>query len=333
MTPSSPKDKPGLRITGADGKVIVVPPKEFYMSVKARARRMMLNSLYTDARRVYACLELATMGYRQELAVTMKDGKPRPLTPSDIAKQTGLSNQNVRRALAELERAGLAKRVADDGKDLRHGHIRIYCWAYPRPAEEGKGNSPARLLPDWFPESWEPFKPLINRFKLSLTPDEAAARDYFEEGAVVARDLQNATEVAARFLERVRARPRLNKEERKGEKEKERTLASYAASPPPDAPANAGNGGSCAPEELFDHLAAIARDQRVSLGSPNKQTLKNFWEVAQRCAPGVGVKDIGDLIMRILEKNGGLTTWGGVFNEFRKEAEDGAKGRAKAGAE
>jgi hypothetical protein len=45
----------------------------------------------------------------------------------------------------------------------------------------------------------------------------------------------------------------------------------------------------------------------------------------------VGVKDISDLIMRILQKNGGLTTWGGVFNEFRKEGEDGAKERAKAG--
>src|ERR1035441_1943820 len=125
------EEKKSLRIKGADGKPVEIKPGEYYMSVKARARRMMLNSLSTDARRVYACLELATMGYRQELAVTMDEGKRRPLTPNDISKKTGLSKQNVRRALAELERAGLAKRVADDGKDLRHGHIRIYCWADP----------------------------------------------------------------------------------------------------------------------------------------------------------------------------------------------------------
>jgi DNA-binding Lrp family transcriptional regulator len=333
MSPSSPKKKLGLSIIGADGKVIVVPPGEFYMSVKDRARRMMRNSLCTDARRVYACLELATMGFRQELAVTMAEGKLRPLTPGDIAKQTGLSNQNVRRALAELERAGLAKRVADDGKDLRHGHIRIYCWAYPRPTEEGKGGSPARLLPGWFPESWEPFRPLISRFKLSLTADEAVARDYFEEGAVIARELQKATEAAARFLERVRARPRLNKEERKGNKKKEEKLASYAASPPPDTPTEkCGHGGGSVPEELFEHMAAIAKNQRLSLRRPNEQTVKNFWDVAQRCAPGAGVPGIGDLIMRILKNNGGLTTWGGVFDNFRKEAEEGAKERAKAGA-
>jgi hypothetical protein len=218
-----------FEVQGADGSVIAIRPGDYYFNTKARARRVMLNSLSADGRRVYACLELATMGYRQELAVTMADGKARPLTPGDVAKQTRLSNQNVRRALAELERAGLARRVADDGKDLRHGHIRMYCWAYPRPAEEGTGSSPARLLPGWFPVSWEPFKPLINRFKLSLTPDEAAARDYFEEGTVVARNLQEATEVAARFLERVCARPRLNKEERKGKK----VLKERCGPPPP----------------------------------------------------------------------------------------------------
>ena len=85
------------------------------------------------------------------------------------------------------------------------------------------------------------------------------------------------------------------------------------------------------PEDLCEHMAAIARDRRRSLGAPNEQTLKNFCEVAQRCASGVGVKEISDLIMRILEKDGGLRTWGGVFKEFRKEAEEGAKERAQAG--
>jgi predicted transcriptional regulator len=319
-SPSSPEKKPGLHIKGADGKVFVVPPREFYMSAKARARRMMLESLSTHARRVYACLELATMGYLQELAVTMKGGNQRPLTPGDIAKQTGLSNQNVRRALAELERAGLAMRVADDGKELRQGHVRIHCWAYPRPAEESKGSGPARFTA-WFPDSWE-----------LLTPDEADAREFLDEGALVAQDLQKATEAAARFLERVRARPRLNKEERNGNKEKE-NLASYGPGPAAGTPAeDVGRSDRCVPEDLFAHLAQIAKDQRVSLGSPNKQTVKNFWEVAQRCAPGVGVADICHLVKRILQEKTGLTTWGGVFEFFREEAEEGARERAKKGS-
>lgn len=324
------KQKRPLLIKGADGKTLEVKPGDYYMSVKARPRRLMFDSLSTDARRVYACLELATMGYRQELAVITENGTQRPLTPNDISKLTGLSRQNVRRALVELERAGFANRVADDGKDLRHGHVWIYSWAYPRKVEKREEITPARGLPAWFPESWEPFKPLINRFKLSLTVDGAVARAYFEEGAIVARELQQATEVAARFLERVRARPLHNKEDRNGNKQEEETLASYANSPPPGTPEDAGKGGRRIPEELFGHLAMIAKDLRISLGAPNEQTLKNFWEVAERCAPDVGVPDVCDLIVRILKKNRGLTTWGGAFVEFRKEAEEGARERAKA---
>src|ERR1022692_3499921 len=107
-----------------------------------------------------------------------------------------------------------------------------------------------------------------------------------------------------------------------GDSESSENLASSTPSP-----------SSPPPEDLLEHMVAIARDQRASLGAPNEQTIKNFWEVAQRSVPGVGVKDISDLIMRILEKNGGLTNWGGVFKEFRKEAEEGAKERAKAGAQ
>jgi biotin operon repressor len=175
----------------------------------------MLNSLTSDARRVYACLELATMGFQQELAVTMSNGKQRPLSPADITHQTGLSRQHVRSGLAELERAGLAKRVADDGKDLRHGHVLIYSFAYPQSTAGEKPDVAARgYIPTWFPESWEAFRPLINRFKLRLIPDDVAARAYFAEGEQIARSYLEAEEVAARFLERVCAQPRINKVER-----------------------------------------------------------------------------------------------------------------------
>ena len=202
------------KVKAADGTIIEIPDGEYFITVKARTRRLMLNSLTSDARRVYACLELATMGFQQELAVTMANGKQRPLTPGDIAHQTGLSNQHVRRGLADLEDAGLAKREADDGKKLRQGHVLIYSWAYPQSTADDQTSSRARLLVDWFPESWEAFRPLINRFKLKLIPDEAAARGYFAEGERIARSYLEAEQVAVRFLESVCAQPRLNKEER-----------------------------------------------------------------------------------------------------------------------
>lgn len=219
----------GFKIKAADGATLEIQDREYYFNTKARCRRMMLNSLSSDARRVYACLELATMGFQQELAVVMERGEKgpvtRPLTPTDIGQQTGLLKQNVTRSLVELEDAGLAKREADDNGALRHGHIRLYSWAVPR-QPKSPGSNRARLLPAWFPESWEPLKPLINRFKLSLIDDEVAARDYFEEGAAVARAYQEAEEVAARFLERVRARTPSNKEERTERTEEKETSSS-----------------------------------------------------------------------------------------------------------
>ncbi len=80
-------------------------------------------------------------------------------------------------------------------------------------------------------------------------------------------------------------------------------------------------------QEMFEHLAEIAKEHRLSLQVPNSRTLKNFWEVAMRYAPNAQVADIGHLIVRILRENPGLKTWGGVYKEFCKEAEEGAKAR------
>jgi hypothetical protein len=64
---SAPEGRP-FKITGADGERIDIPAGEYYFNTKARARRMMLNFLSPEARRVYACMELATMGFQQELS-------------------------------------------------------------------------------------------------------------------------------------------------------------------------------------------------------------------------------------------------------------------------
>lgn len=225
----------GFKIKAADGTTLEIPDREYYFNSKARGRRMMANSLSSDARRVYACLELATMGFQQELAVTMERGEQRPLTPYDVRQQTGLLKQNVTRGLVELEDAGLALRKAPDGGVLRKGQVLIYSWAVPRRPKEENSNRARLLFPDWFPESWEPLKPFISRYKYSITADEVSARDYFEEGAEVARAYQHAEMVTARFLERICARPKSPRASLYGKNGKniERTTAAAVVEEPP----------------------------------------------------------------------------------------------------
>jgi hypothetical protein len=203
----------GFTIMAADGSTVEIEPGEFYFNTKARAKSMMLNALSNAAHRVYACMELATMGFQRELAVIMERGKVRNLRPADVVEQTGLSKQHVRRAFEELEGAGLAKRESDDGSGLRNGHVRLYSWAEPHPTAKIKIIGSSGYLPDWFPSSWDPLKPLLKSLRLVLSTDEVAARDYLQEGEAVARDYENAKKVATQFLQRVCA-PRCNKEER-----------------------------------------------------------------------------------------------------------------------
>jgi len=200
-------DKRPFLVRGADGNTIEIADSEYYINVKARARRMMLNSLSPESRRVYACLELATMGYQQELAVTMANGKKRPLTRSDIHQQTGLAEAHVRRALVELEEQGLAERRGVDGGPLYKGRVEIYCWAEPRTPKIKNGSQRAAPIPAWFPDSWKPLKTLITRLKLALPPDLGDARDsLFAEGEEVARGFEEAEKGAKEFINRVCAR-------------------------------------------------------------------------------------------------------------------------------
>jgi DNA-binding MarR family transcriptional regulator len=202
-------------ITGADGKDLPIPAREYYFNTKDRIRRMMQNSLSSEARQVYACLELATMGFQQELAVVMERGQRRPVSPDDISVQTALSRQHVRRALAELEDEGLAERRADDDGGLRKGHVEIYSWAVPRERKcKLDCSHRAATIPDWFPESWAPLQAFIKRHKLTVVIDQTTAEELLEEGVVAARGYKDAEIVVSRFLERVCAPRDLYKEER-----------------------------------------------------------------------------------------------------------------------
>jgi hypothetical protein len=251
-----------FKLKAGDGTNILVPDGDYYFNTKARGRRMMANTLSSDARRVYACLELATMGFQQELAVTMERGEQRPLTPTDVLQLTGLSRQNVRRGFEELEDAGLALRQAPDGGALRKGNVLLYSWAVPREPKK-EDCSRARLqLPDWFPDSWEPLKPLISRYKYSLTDDEVVARAYKEEIDAAARAYKEAEMVAVRALEKICARIQSARTSsyRKNGKNIERTAAavlpSVAPPPAPPAPTSAPIEALVAQELSLDDLAA-----------------------------------------------------------------------------
>ena len=253
QTKEAEKKQSGFRLDGADGP-LEIPPGEYYINTKARARRLMLNSLSADSRRVYACLELATMGFQRERAVTMERGKKRDLTPADICDQTGMSRQHVRAGLVELEAAGLAERRAEDGGKLRKGQIVLYCWATPR--EPGTKNcSRAQLqFPAWFPQEWEALKPLITRRKLLDSLNEESARSYIQEGIELARSYQELEIVAARFLERVCAPAQSEPANRKKEpKETQRNL-------PPPPPPSVSSG------------ADEDEDSRQSKGTPKPNT-------------------------------------------------------------
>jgi DNA-binding transcriptional ArsR family regulator len=175
--PPKHREKATLEVTGADGQPIIIPEKQWYVTPKARPQRMMRNSLSNEARQVYACLELATMGWRQELAVKMDNGKTVPLTASDLVEQTGLSLPNVRRALIELEEEGLGcRRSADDGP-LRKGKVEIYSFAVPRPAQKVKYQSRATGILELDDAELKPLQTFLKRWKITPDPEIPVARD------------------------------------------------------------------------------------------------------------------------------------------------------------
>lgn len=252
-------------INGADGKPVSIPAKEYYFNTKARCRRMMLNSLSSEARQVYACLELATMGFRQELAVVMDRGQQRPIKSIEIAAQTGLHKQNVSRALTELEEQGLALRSSVDGE------VEIYSWSAPSPEKcklNGSSNRARLPIPSYIPQSWEPLVALAKRWKLQFSIDEVTARDYEAEGAEIARDYENALAITRAFLERVCAQQPPNKEERT-ERYIERKESSSSEVEPERTTTTNGH------PPLEDELAAVLADHGKGTLTP-----KQFSEVA-----------------------------------------------------
>ncbi len=228
------KPKRPFKIHGADGRLIEIPPGEFYINTKDRCRRMMLNSLPSDARRVYACLELGTVGFQREMAVKQTvDKKVVPMRPRDVIRATQLSPRRFRLAMDCLDAAGLAKRVADDDKGLRGGHVRLYSWAVPRSPVRVLNEERASSFPDWFPVADKTLKTLVSHLKLKLLSelDEEARNPILAKLDEAARSYEKARNEVVRALETVSA-PRKKRPYKKTTDTTERTGDASSSSDP-----------------------------------------------------------------------------------------------------
>ena len=172
-----------------------VPPGQWYVEAKAFARAAMRAAgLSSDAFLVLTCLRLHTMPYQSELAVTMAKGKRLVLTPGNIGQETGLTRQNVRRSLAELEAAGFAQRKPIVEGGLRKGNVQVHCWTVPHPpGRSGKVVKPDYNLPPTIVA-------LVRQFRIPLPDDFVATGDYKAFVIAAAERYKEARVVAASKL-------------------------------------------------------------------------------------------------------------------------------------
>lgn len=163
---------------------------EYFVDSKLRWKRAMRSKCFSNEARVYACLSLHTMGFQQELAVKMEAGKKVPLTPTDIASETGLPRKHIREDILTLKRAGLA-----DIKGSTKGAVEIYAWASPRPEiegeDEGEGNVNCPLARGQYsPPEW--LNSLYKRFRINVPEGFVPSRGYIEAAEAAARGFKEA---------------------------------------------------------------------------------------------------------------------------------------------
>ena len=199
---------------GADGEVRV-PNGEWYVNTKARTARMMKNGLSRGARQVYACLELATMGFDREKAlvwekVRTKEGTTklieRPQTNADIAGLSGLDESDTSKFFKELCVEGLAEaREIIEGKGLHKGNIQLYSWAQPREPKKEESWVRAPTIPDWFPSedpALQPLRTALSRrrsWSKIQNMDDGARTTFLVMCEETARTIKEAEEAVARL--------------------------------------------------------------------------------------------------------------------------------------
>lgn len=169
---------------------------DWYLEAKPRVRSAMRSPKFSNAARVWLCLGLHTMPYKSELAVKvvrLPDGRlvRRKLRPADVAEETLLERQEVRRGMEELEAEKMAERRPIDGKDLTKGNVELYCFVKPvRSEASGKivGARTYNFSADLDPDQQADLTKILRTFKVTqngfvvssqhIPPLEAAYSDY-----------------------------------------------------------------------------------------------------------------------------------------------------------
>jgi hypothetical protein len=136
----------------------------------------------------------------------MEAGKRVPLTPSDIANETGLHKQNVRPALRELDAAGLV-----EIKGSTKGAIEIYAYPVPKPVKTPENGNSRHYHFDGLPAQ---VICLLRKFRTILQIDFRVTPEYIRGVEDAARHYQEAEMVLKRALKGNVALPPIYKEER-----------------------------------------------------------------------------------------------------------------------
>ncbi|HTR38248.1 MAG TPA: DnaA N-terminal domain-containing protein [Bryobacteraceae bacterium] len=188
---------------------------EYFSDSKIRFKRAMKSRSLSEAGRIWCCLALHTAAFQQELAVKMVAGKRVPLTPGDIASETGIRKQNIRRGLSQLEAWGLAE-VHGTAK----ARIEIYARMKPENLDSEKIKKAEMVIARDYhfevsEEAAADIMRLFRAFKIQAATNFVITRDYLLEVTAAERDYQRARMVLRSVLNRARARDPIQINERK----------------------------------------------------------------------------------------------------------------------
>jgi hypothetical protein len=174
-----------------------IKEREYFTTSKLREQRASKARCISEAGRVHACLGLHTMGYQQQLAVKMKGGQRVPLSPADVATETGIRRDHVIRAMAQLKIWGLV-----DWEGSTKGQMKMYAWAVPRPVIRKEDCTQVGYNPEIPPF----IVSLLKRYKIKPKVDFVPAHGYItavEEAARVVDEASRAVKEAEIVLKRV----------------------------------------------------------------------------------------------------------------------------------
>lgn len=192
---------------------------EYYLDSKPRARRAMKAACFSPAARIHICLGLATMGFQQELAVSLQGNKRVPIQPADICQMTGLDRRHFREYMNDLEAMGLAK-----SEGWTKGRFKLYSWAIPRDVD------PKKIVPragTIYIGSLPPdLAPLLNHYRVRLPKDFVPSAGTISELERLARATKDAELSLRAYVKGLGARDTL---QRNGKKPLERNGEGAAA--------------------------------------------------------------------------------------------------------